>query len=254
MIQRDPIEQALAEALGSARAPAPGDADMLRRLADRVVDASAGSAAIARPRLPSRVLGGAGGGLAVAIGVLVAMSHHAPATSAPVSVPIVTAPIEPARVEEPAPNVVPEAIAAPVESSRVATITPPKDPPTAAELYAHANEARRIGHDAEATSGYRTLQRVFPTSTEALASRMSLGRMLLDRRHDGAGALAEFDRYLESGSRGELREEALIGRARALGQLERREDERRAWKVLLREFPSSMYADQARERIATLGG
>jgi TolA-binding protein len=248
MIERDAIEQALGEALAPARAPVSGDGEMLRRLVDRAV---AVPPPVVRPRAFLRVLGGTGGGLAIAVGALLALSHrtpHASLETLPAPAPVeTTAPNDPA-----AQSAEPVEIAAPIESSNV-VVAPTKEVP-ARELYARANEARRIGRDAEAAAGYRTLQRLFPTSTEALASHMSLGRMLLDRRHDPSGALVEFDRYIASGSRGELREEALIGRARALGQLDRREDERGAWKALLREFPRSMYADQARERIAALGG
>lgn len=251
MLHRDELEQALGNALGSAQAPAPGDAEMLRRLVGRVTEMPLPGAprGIHLPLGPS-----AGAGLAVGIAVLAAlMAHRAPSSAVTVTAPtmaLVVAAAPPSAAQAVAPIERPSV----AESPQQATPLPMRAEVTAAQLFVQANDARRKGHDAEAMATYRTLQRRFSSSPEAVASHMSLGRLLLDGRHDAAGALVEFDRYLASASRGELREEALIGRALALGQLERSEEERRAWQALLREYPSSMYADQARDRIATLGG
>ncbi len=255
MMERDALEAALGDALRPARAPEPGDAELLRRLVDRVVAAPPAP----RPSLRLRLLGAGGVGLAVGAAVLAGLLHRAPPPARPVetrvtpvttaSPPPATAPATTARAATPDTDLLPAPTAPAVTPS-----APREAMPTAAELFARANGARRQGRDPEAVAGYRALQRAFPSSPEAVASHMSLGRLLLDDRSDPAGALAQFDRYLASGSHRELREEALIGRALALGQLARSKEERQAWKALLQEYPGSMYADQARDRVAALGG
>jgi TolA-binding protein len=123
---------------------------------------------------------------------------------------------------------------------------------SAAELFSEANRARRAGDMAQAARGYRELTQRYPGSAEALVARVSVGRLLLDRLGNARGALAEFDVYLNNASHRALREEALIGRAVALGRLGRRSEERAAWRTLLRVFPSSTHATRARARLDEL--
>jgi TolA-binding protein len=120
---------------------------------------------------------------------------------------------------------------------------------TAHELFGSANRARHDDDAARASALYRELQRRYPTSAEALVSRVSLGRLLLDRLHDPAGALAQFDRYLAESAQDSLAEEALFGRASALIALGRPDAERETWRTLLVRYPSSVYADRARARL-----
>jgi hypothetical protein len=123
---------------------------------------------------------------------------------------------------------------------------------SAAELFARANLLRRRDEVKEAAGVYRDLQRSFPGSAEELLSRVVLGRLLLDRLGDPTAALAQFESYLAGASQGSLREEALVGRAVALGRLGRAIEERTAWNALLDAFPRSTSAARARARIATL--
>ncbi len=121
---------------------------------------------------------------------------------------------------------------------------------SASLLFAKANKARRSGDTAAATELYRRLQGSFPGSAESRLSHVSLGRLLLDTG-SAAAALQQFDRYL-SAAGGELRLEALYGRASALSALSRPSEEQRAWQQLLKEFPGSVYAERARKRLGQL--
>jgi hypothetical protein len=123
---------------------------------------------------------------------------------------------------------------------------------TPGELFARANAARREGRTREAARLYRELQREYPGTSEELVSRVTLGRWMLDRLNDPAGALVRFDSYLANPVHTALREEALIGRALALGRLGREREERSAWTAFLAAFPGSVYAERARGRLEAL--
>jgi hypothetical protein len=136
------------------------------------------------------------------------------------------------------------------ESTASPGSTPAATLPTAASLFASANAARRRGEGAKATQLYRELQQSYPASDEARTSRATLARLLLDRGEPGA-ALTGFDQYLSRGG-AVLEEEALVGRALALQNLGRRDEEIGAWNEVLRSYPRSVYADHARARLAAL--
>ncbi len=126
-----------------------------------------------------------------------------------------------------------------------------KEPVSAAKLFGEANQARRSGDVGRASGLYHLLQDQFPGSPEADLSRVTLALLLLDSG-DAQGALSGFERYLASSSRG-LEAEALVGRARALGRLGRRDLETSAWQEVQRKYPRSIYGRQAGERLAALG-
>jgi TolA-binding protein len=123
-------------------------------------------------------------------------------------------------------------------------------PPTAAELFQLANQARRQGNLALCVRQYRALQSNFPASAEALLSHVSLGKVL-QSTGDVTAAVVEFSLYLKRP--GALEEEALVGRAEGLARLGRASEEVAAWQRLLVRYPSSVYAGRARERLAALG-
>lgn len=123
--------------------------------------------------------------------------------------------------------------------------------PTAAELFADANAARRASELRRATDLYLTLDRRFPESEEAPVALVSAGDLLL-RLGEPAAALHAFDRYLDRRPSGPLAPEALFGRARTFRQLVRRQDEIGAWRRLLRAFPGSIYESAGRQRLDEL--
>jgi TolA-binding protein len=125
-----------------------------------------------------------------------------------------------------------------------------EEPPTASALFARAGDARQHGAYADAIRSYEELTRAYPQSNEAANAHAFLGRLLLDRG-DASGALTHFDAYLRGGA-GALREDAMAGRAVALGQLGRAQDEAAAWNALLAAYPQSVHAARARARLAAL--
>ena len=132
--------------------------------------------------------------------------------------------------------------------------TPVPEPPAkddAPTALAQANSKRHAGNRDGALAGYADVIARFPTTREAAVAHALRGRILLEQR-DAQRALVEFDAYLAMG-RGELREEALVGRARAFGILGQPGAERTAWDTLLASYPRSASAEHARLRLDALG-
>ncbi len=148
-----------------------------------------------------------------------------------------------------------EAVEAPTQGALAQTEQSGREPMKAttssAKLFAAANQARRVGDVGRASGLYRRLQAQFPRSPEAELSRVTLALLQLDSG-DPQSALVGFERYLAGSSRA-LEAEALVGRARVLGRLGRRDLERLAWQEVRRKFPRSIYGRQASERLAALG-
>jgi len=124
---------------------------------------------------------------------------------------------------------------------------PSPSPSSASAMFDAANSARRAGDTAAALALYDGLERQFPASREARLANATTARLLLDQGNAN-GAVARYDRYLASGA-GELREEAMAGRATALERLGREEEEARAWALLLATYPRTPYAAHARARV-----
>ena len=169
-------------------------------------------------------------------------------TPAPPPAPVAFDPPSPAPTPEtsltpaPAPAPAPALALAPAPAPALAPA-----PASPSALFDSANAARRAGDVTTALALYDSLDRAFPNSREARSAKATGGRLLLDSGN-AAGALARFDVYLASGA-GELREEAMAGRATALERLGRDEDEFRAWAGLLATYPHTPYASHARARV-----
>lgn len=242
----------------------PGDDALLSRLVDRAVDGAGAGATAAGA-------GGLGKLLAVTVAVaggallawLVASSPAAPprraataaipptSTATDTAEPAEVAPTPAARPTEPAPET-PTAPPPAATPRRAASEKLPERTASPAELFRQANEARRAGRVGEAAELYRRLETEHAASDEAIASHVALGRLLLDRLGDPAGARARFERYLAARPDGTLAEESRLGRALALGRLGARDGERAAWEELLARHPSSVHADRARTRLHDL--
>ena len=121
--------------------------------------------------------------------------------------------------------------------------------PSAAVLFAQAIALRGEGKVEAAIATHLRLQRLYPTARETRLSFALAGRLLLEK---GAPepALAQFNQYLARP--GDVGEEALVGRATALGRLGRSAFEAAAWREVLDRHPGSIYAAHARKRLAAL--
>lgn len=188
------------------------------------------------------------------------------APSAPTPAPTPAEASRPVALQSalPAPTMVPipsaSSAAAAAESSSAPGSPAPATRATPAEskagvldsadaLFREANAARRAGDNAMARALYLRLELDFPASSEAQLAHISLGNLLL-RMGRAAEAEQQFSGY--SGSRAALAQEALVGRARSFSALGRDADEQRVWQALLSSYPDSVYAAQARKRLATL--
>lgn len=188
----------------------------------------------------------------------------APATAAKATVPVAhpgvahsatASPAPPGEELEP-PEVVPPAPpratarAAREVSPAAAASSTPALADTPESLFERAGAARRAGALGTARALYLELQARFPGSSAARVSYVSLGKLLLAAGR-AREADAAFTSYLGGGA-GELREEALVGRADALFALGRTQEERSLRQELIRLHPTSVYASRARERVAEI--
>lgn len=122
-------------------------------------------------------------------------------------------------------------------------------PPTATELFRGATQARQQGAYERAIAGYERVIAEYPRSAEARTARVVLARLELDLGLSDKAA-ERFER--SSKERGELSELALVGRARALRKLGRRQEEVAVWRSLLARFPQTAHRAVAEARLQAL--
>ena len=125
----------------------------------------------------------------------------------------------------------------------------PRAQPSAATLFAQALALRGEGKIDTAIAVHLRLQRLYPAARETRLSFALAGRLLLERGSPEQ-ALAQFNQYLARP--GDVAEEALVGRATALGHLGRFAAEAAAWREVLERHPGSVYATRAKKRLAAL--
>jgi hypothetical protein len=125
----------------------------------------------------------------------------------------------------------------------------PRAQPSAAALFAQALALRGEGKVDAAIAAHLRLQRLYPSARETRLSFALAGRLLLEKGSPEP-ALAQFNQYLARP--GDVGEEALVGRATALGRLGRSASEAAAWRDMLERHPESIYAARAKKRLAAL--
>jgi hypothetical protein len=123
--------------------------------------------------------------------------------------------------------------------------------PSAASLFEEGSALRDRDKTDQSIVVFRKLQQLYPKARETRISFALAGRMLLDYGRP-AQALSQFDQHLALG--GEASEDALAGRATALGQMGRTSAESETWRRLLAAYPRTVYASQAKDRLSGLGG
>ncbi|HVY41182.1 MAG TPA: tetratricopeptide repeat protein [Polyangia bacterium] len=163
------------------------------------------------------------------------------------------APSHRAPAAEPADEVAPEPpppLAPPAAEHRAPAHATSRAAPSASALFEQASALRDQNRPRQAVVVFRRLQRLYPQARETRLSFALAGRLLLDGGQP-AQALAQFDQHLAQ--RGEASEEALAGRATALGRMGRPSDESDTWRALLDGYPNTVYAPLARRRLAELG-
>jgi tetratricopeptide (TPR) repeat protein len=121
---------------------------------------------------------------------------------------------------------------------------------SADDLLKEAQARLGEGRTADAVTAYKTLLERYPSSGEARAALVSLGRLSLSGG-SAAEALGYFERYL-AGAGGPLRVEARYGRIQALRRLGRAGDELTAIQEFLAAHGESVYAARLRERALAL--
>ncbi|MEZ4371261.1 MAG: tetratricopeptide repeat protein [Polyangiaceae bacterium] len=128
----------------------------------------------------------------------------------------------------------------------------PVGAPSAGALFRKANSARSQGRLERAEALYGELIQRYPQARESEAARALLAQLALDHGSPQQ-ALSAYDAYMRHGDEPPaLREEALVGRARALQAMSDAKRERQAWRELLRRFPKSAAAGEARQRLRAL--
>jgi TolA-binding protein len=139
---------------------------------------------------------------------------------------------------------------APNASPSAVALDPPPSVEDASTLFARAAREREQGRTSIAIATFRSLQRRFPQTPQAVLSLVSLADLSLGTG-DAVTALAAFEEYLAVAPSGALFPEALLGKARALSALGRAREADAVWREIARRCPDSPYVGR---RIGTRTG
>ncbi len=140
--------------------------------------------------------------------------------------------------------VVPEEPEERIERAKPSKPAPPREVESAGELMAAARDLAARGKLAVAAQAYEKLIATYPSSSEARAALVSLGRVQASRGKHSA-AVAMFTKYLAGGG-GPLGEEAHYGKIGSLHALGRTADRDKAIDALAAAHPRSVYLSKAR--------
>jgi TolA-binding protein len=136
------------------------------------------------------------------------------------------------------------------DASPRAVALDPSPVENASILFARAVSEREQGRTSSAIATFRSLQRRFSKTPQAVLSLVSLADLLLGTG-DAATALVAFEEYLAAAPSGALVPEALLGKARALSALGRAAEAEAVWREIARRYPDSPYVGR---RIGTRSG
>jgi hypothetical protein len=161
-----------------------------------------------------------------------------------IEAPVAEAPAAEAPKAEAVPEPSPASVD-PAMPSRGALVTKIA-PPLASDLLATARQSLRDQRWSDAAAAYQKLMGTYPGSPEARIVAVPLAKLDIDRLGRPAAALPLLDAYIANG--GSLVVEAQSARIRAYRSLGRTADELRAIDEFLAAHPSSLEAEQLRER------
>jgi hypothetical protein len=140
--------------------------------------------------------------------------------------------------------------AATKEAIRKPTVTELSGP-TIKTLLSEVRTHRRNRQWRDVAEAYRDIIRHHPNSRAAADAWVALGEIQLNKLKQPGKALGSYNEYLGL-NRLPLIEEALIGKAKALGALSRTDEEQQALRQFQDAFPCSVYVPAVEKRLAEI--
>lgn len=132
------------------------------------------------------------------------------------------------------------------ERSRVKPVKPRLN-----ELLEEARTAKREKAWEQAVSAYLLAGQLYGTSPMGACAYVTAGTIQLERLNSPSASLKSFEKYIEQGDE-TLRQEALLGKARALGQMGKSREELQTLTMFIQAFPDSFHARRVQARMDAL--